>query len=658
MIHVALFGIEASLGALLTYLVHSTTWIVGALLLTRFDRALSPAARHVVWRAALIGPLASSTFALGLGHDWQWALMPASAAGEPWPAAAPYAATLRPLPLAGPVELVPDAPSRSVPFSAEATAPLPWFTLLAGCGAVVALIGVFLIARAALRQHRALAKRTRVTHPACIEALEQLAKRAGIRHPVRLSRCAAATTPLVLSAREICLPERALELERSALESVLAHELAHIERRDGLWLNGALFLQALLWFQPLHRKVRAELQESAELAADDRAVELTGDALGLARTLTDVASWASGAPLISSVAMARPGSAIVERVARLVESGDARHGARFGSRTPWFALAALTAIGACSPSVGAPQAERPGAASGSRNADAAHTPPLVPALSSNPAEQVETSARAPASVPAGDARNGDEREPLQHGTSDVSEPDPARELARHELRQRARGRRVARQHLASPRQGKPHAPPAAAADPAHGPKPHFPIQGVVSEVMASVVPRAIEFSNGVAQMAMAEHALELQIERAEDAAAEPNASARARAELARLKQELAASEQRRERLERDFEEHMETWSKGFEEKFQRDHASRFAAWGEEFGRRMAEMAREIELQLPELRQLSIPRPQPPSIPSPAALPSWPGSTPPRSNAPAQPHEPARPAAPPPANPPPAPAPLP
>lgn len=164
-------------------------------------------------------------------------------------------------------------------------------------------------------------------------------------------------TPFVLCASEICLPERSLELGLDSIEAVLAHELAHIERRDGVWLQAALLLQALAWFQPLNRKLRAELLETAELAADDRAVELTGNALGLARTLTQVASWARSAGFVPAVAMARAGSAILVRVERLCESRDLPAPGRFGSRTPWLALAALAAIGACSPSIGAPYAK-------------------------------------------------------------------------------------------------------------------------------------------------------------------------------------------------------------------------------------------------------------------------------------------------------------
>jgi beta-lactamase regulating signal transducer with metallopeptidase domain len=568
MIHVALFGIDAGWGVLLTYLVHSTAWIAGALLLTRFYRALSPAARHVVWRATLVGPLASTAFALGLDHGWQWALTSANPASKAGAAALAPEAALRPLDLTGPVELVRGAAGQAAPLQ-QVTAPLPWSTLLAGVWAFVALVGVFLIARAALRQRRAFEPRTRITDGPCVDALERLARRAGLRHHIRLSFSAAASTPLVLGAREICLPERAVELEPGALEAVFAHELAHIERRDSLWLNGALVLQALLWFQPLHRKARVELRESAELAADERAVELTGDPLGLARTLTHVASWVSGTPLASSVAMARPGSAIVERVARLVESSEAPGGVRLSSRTPWLALAALAAIGACSPSVGAPQAEVPSAGRGPSTPDEQSENQPAPLVAANSAVPLDASQPAPAPAPTHDARDDHD------APASDDQPDPE---------------------------------PAA--------MPQLPIEGMVGDIVAGVVPRAIEFSSKIGQLANDEVQLELRIDAAQRAAAEPGAPPESRAQLARLKRELAASRQRREELERDFEARMDAWGKDFEQRFERDHAQRFAAWGEQFGRRMEAMAKGLERQLSQRRPPNaIPGPPGPMVPS-------------------------------------------
>jgi beta-lactamase regulating signal transducer with metallopeptidase domain len=573
MIHVALFGIHAGWSVLLTYLLHSTAWIAGALLLTRLHRVLSPAARHVVWRATLLGPLASSALALGLDHGWQWALTQANPASEAGAAALAPQVALRPPELSGSVELVRDAAGQAAPLR-EAAASLPWSALLAGVWAFVALVGVLLIARAALRQRRAFEPRTRITDGACVDALERLARRAGLRHPVRLSFSAAASTPLVLGAREICLPERAVELEPGALEAVFAHELAHIERRDSLWLNGALLLQALLWFQPLHRKARAELQESAELAADERAVELTGDPLGLARTLAHVAGWVTGRPPVASVAMAsvamaRPGSAIVERVARLVESSEAAGGVRLSSRTPWFALAALAAIGACSPSVGAPQAEVPSAGRGPSTPDEQSQNQPAPLVAANSAAPLDASQPAPAPAPTHDAR-------VDHDAPDSDDhPDPE---------------------------------PAA--------MPQLPIEGMVGDIVAGVVPRAIEFSSKIGQLANDEVQLELRIDAAQRAAAEPGAPPESRAQLARLKRDLAASRQRREELERDFEARMDAWGKDFEQRFERDHAQRFAAWGEQFGRRMEAMAKGLERQLSQRRPpKAVPGSPGPMVPS-------------------------------------------
>jgi beta-lactamase regulating signal transducer with metallopeptidase domain len=558
MIHVALFGIEAGMAALLTYLVHSTAWIVAALLLTRWHRQLSPAARHVVWRAALLGPLASGAFALGLGHRWQWALTQPPLADEAWAAALPAAAAP---PLAARVEFMRDSASASAPLSVELMQRMPWFTLLAACWTVVALVGVLLIARAAVRLRHALEERTQITDSACIGVLQHLMKRAGIRRHVRLSRCAAASTPLALNTREICLPDRALRLDRGALEAVLAHELAHIERRDGLWLNGALLLQVLLWFQPLNRKARAELRATAELAADDRAVELTGDALGLARTLTDVASWVSGSRLVPSVAMARPGSPIVERVARLVESSDGRTRARFESRTPWFTIAALAAIGACSPSVGAPRAVGPGTGLAPSNPD-----PAATAVLAQPAPLSDVRPLPAAPVPAGAAPDHDDpRDRAPGPVLECSLPEPQPDCpAAHG----ADGEDLA----------KGTEPARSAA------MPRLTIQGAVNDVM---------------QLARTEQQLALQIQLAEQAAAKPDAAAQARlrSELARLKTEFAAATERRTRLERDIKARLDAWSKDFERRFGREQAPRMAAWGEKFERRMRATAKELERQL-------------------------------------------------------------
>ncbi|HUP02076.1 MAG TPA: M56 family metallopeptidase, partial [Gemmatimonadota bacterium] len=124
-----------------------------------------------------------------------------------------------------------------------------------------------------------------------------------------------------LGRSEICLPKRFLtDLDREQQRTALAHELAHLVRRDPLWELFAGVVQALFFFQPFHRIARLELRSASENLCDDWAVRQTGSPLGLARCLTDVAGWigADREPLPAGmIAMAEGGSSLLSRVRRL-----------------------------------------------------------------------------------------------------------------------------------------------------------------------------------------------------------------------------------------------------------------------------------------------------------------------------------------------------
>lgn len=71
----------------------------------------------------------------------------------------------------------------------------------------------------------------------------------------------------------ICLPVNlATQLSEQELRWVLRHELAHIKRRDSLWLSVAFLMRALHWYNPLAWFVASRLQALAEESADDVAV--------------------------------------------------------------------------------------------------------------------------------------------------------------------------------------------------------------------------------------------------------------------------------------------------------------------------------------------------------------------------------------------------
>jgi Zn-dependent protease with chaperone function len=78
-------------------------------------------------------------------------------------------------------------------------------------------------------------------------------------------------------------------LDADTLEAVLAHELAHLARRDGVhqWLM--LLLSNLLVLNPLARPVFRRILREREEDCDARAVRLTGKPNALARALLHAA---------------------------------------------------------------------------------------------------------------------------------------------------------------------------------------------------------------------------------------------------------------------------------------------------------------------------------------------------------------------------------
>jgi hypothetical protein len=142
---------------------------------------------------------------------------------------------------------------------------------------------------------------------------------------------------------EVCLPERVCrELSTEQQETILAHESAHLLRRDPAWLMLYRIVEALLFAQPLNRVARRRLQEIAEFRCDDWAVERTGRPITLAKCLTEVAGWrVSAATLRVAPTMAGGRSRLSHRVKRLM----ARDYPRPEHRSPkWLApvVAAVT----------------------------------------------------------------------------------------------------------------------------------------------------------------------------------------------------------------------------------------------------------------------------------------------------------------------------
>jgi beta-lactamase regulating signal transducer with metallopeptidase domain len=354
------------LALMLTYLAHGMVWCGAATLLARV-RALSPATQSFVWLAALLGPLVTTSLASAASSSSRPTIVQAvelsSFTGGEGPGSAPGApqrVSVLPAAESGGWQVHPAAPAQPVGHPVRGRMVLG---LIAFC-ALAALLGCVRFSVSLWSLWRSLRERTPVSDARLLQRLEALRGRTAVAS-VQLSECGRLDVPLVLGASEICIPFGSLSLASHAeVDAVLAHELAHLERRDGLVFPLVGLVQALAWLQPLNHWLVPRFRQAAELACDDRAVELTGDRLELARALVRVASGASRArraAALPAMARAHGGSALVERVRRLVAPEG-----RSSSRTQrWWSTAALLVV-----SVG----------TASSSVRAARTPPLRPPM--------------------------------------------------------------------------------------------------------------------------------------------------------------------------------------------------------------------------------------------------------------------------------------
>jgi bla regulator protein BlaR1 len=152
-----------------------------------------------------------------------------------------------------------------------------------------------------------------------------LARRAGVRRPVALLESARVAGPVVLGHLRpvILLPLGAVAgLSPALLEALLAHELAHIVRRDYLLNLGLAVAEVLFFYHPAVWFMANCLRAERENCCDDQAAALCGgDGLRVARALAALAeleaATAPGPRLALAAAGASGRGGLLARVRRL-----------------------------------------------------------------------------------------------------------------------------------------------------------------------------------------------------------------------------------------------------------------------------------------------------------------------------------------------------
>jgi len=320
---------------LLTYLIHSSVLLGLVWLVTRRGR-LEPAVSELLWKVALLAGLVTGTIQSRLQLATPAAVTLPAAALPPTPTEAEPAAPMSD-------HATTSTTSRTSTTSTTSTAlpSLPLVTVLLW-GLFALASSLYYIARRLILVGR-LADRRAVSDGPLAATLADLKRTTGYRRPVRLTMARTISSPVALGLSEICVPELALsELGAEQQRSMLAHELAHLARRDSLWLAGASLMERVFFFQPLNRLARRELETTAEYLSDEWAMRKTGSAVSLAKCLATVAEWIQASPLGVPVAgLAERRSLLVSRIARLL---DGRLPQSPASRRGWALAAALGVV--------------------------------------------------------------------------------------------------------------------------------------------------------------------------------------------------------------------------------------------------------------------------------------------------------------------------
>lgn len=385
---------------LLTLALHAGVLLMAAWIIDRRFLQDHPGWRELLWRMALFGAVLTASV--------QSLLQPPTAARFDLSSAA--SATVAPGPQREPVVLpaVGGAASASPPvigvgahaMGATSAGVAPrhaavvakpsswrpsWQSMLVAAWLAGALLMLARLLMAWLGLERTLARGGALARDEVATDAAALAIQARIAPP-QLSALDDLASPVAALGGRIVLPRWALELlDREQLRAMLAHETAHLARRDPLWKLAVAFACALLWFMPLTRLARRRLDELAELACDAWAAIHIGNGRSLAECLAECAERrVGGMDFGLAPAMAHRDSPLLQRIGYLID----------GYR-PQTAISRMRAVGSAVFAIAFAVAILPGF--GPRRAVAQQTAPPSPPAAPAPPDAPPSPPKAPKS---------------------------------------------------------------------------------------------------------------------------------------------------------------------------------------------------------------------------------------------------------------------
>ncbi len=211
----------------------------------------------------------------------------------------------------------------SAPSAPVLTFPHPWREHLAPWVpriSVAWMLGVFLLSLRHLlgwRRLRAWQRRGHLARPELQRSFARLLQKFGRRAGVRLLESTEAAGPMLVGIFKpaVLLPLRVVSgLGAAEIEAILAHELAHLVRRDAWSHLAQIAIETLLYYHPAVWWIGRCARGERENAADDLALAVCTDRRVYAGALAHLAELRFG----TSSALAATGGSLLARIRRIV----------------------------------------------------------------------------------------------------------------------------------------------------------------------------------------------------------------------------------------------------------------------------------------------------------------------------------------------------
>jgi TonB family protein len=289
-------------------------------------RRASAAARHAVWVLAIVGAVLIP-FVAAVVPELQLPIVPEGHAD---------------------VRLIPVATQTEAPVAHSGVTASTPYTLQNGLIAIWAA-GMFLLLMRIVTATFRVSRLAKSAHSAEDESwahlVEEISESLECRKPVRVLFSTVPVSPMTWGFRRhtVLLPSSANDWDGERRRLVLAHELAHVKRNDGIVQLFLQFVCSIYWFNPLIWYAAHRVRIERERACDDQVLNLGGAAEDYADHLVQIARGLRISVSFAAVAMAQP-SQLETRLLSILDATARRRGISRPALVSLCAAAALITI--------------------------------------------------------------------------------------------------------------------------------------------------------------------------------------------------------------------------------------------------------------------------------------------------------------------------